>query len=116
VDTTVALEAAAPVAATPPLSADVAEDRRRSRRVTQRMPAWISGESGDRGDRGHTVTVGDLSMHGVGFHDPAEARYRAGATHWLVVSGGAMRLSTRVRIVTCRPNPAGGHDVGAVFF
>lgn len=79
------------------------------------MPGWVSGESHDRSARGRDVTVVDLSMHGIGFRD-TRGGYRPGATHWLVVNGGAMRMSTRVRIISCRPNEAGTFDVGAMFY
>jgi hypothetical protein len=93
----------------------VAADRRRSERILQHLPAWVGGESSDRAARGRNVVVHDLSLGGVGFHDPA-GTYRPGATHWLIVNGGPMRLSTRMRIITCRENPEGGYDVGAAFF
>lgn len=96
-----------------PASASAAEDRRRSERVDQRVPGWVSGA--DRSSRGQNVTVSDMSMHGVGFHDPAN-RYRIGSTHWLVVNGGALRVSTRVKIVSCRESTEGGFYVGASFF
>lgn len=93
------------------------EDRRRSERVEQSVPGWISGEQSDRSAKGHRILVTDLSMHGVGFRDTSSALpYRRGASHWLVVMGGAMRMSTRVRIINCRPNPEGGWEVGAAFF
>ena len=79
------------------------------------MPGWISGESHDRAARGRDVNVTDLSMHGIGFRDAVQS-YRIGACHWLVVNGGAMRLSTRIRVISCRKNDAGGYDVGAKFF
>ena len=78
------------------------------------MPAWVSGESSDRSARGRDVAVVDLSDHGVGFRD-GRGDYHIGATHWLIVNGTS-RLSTRIRIVSCRRNESGGYDVGAVFF
>ncbi len=96
-------------------SATSVDDRRRSERVGQRIPGWISGESSNRSSRGQAVVVTDISMHGVGFHDAANY-YRIGSTHWLVVNGGAMRMSTRVKIVSCRDTDEGGYYVGATFF
>ncbi|MFT3785529.1 MAG: hypothetical protein QM770_05120 [Tepidisphaeraceae bacterium] len=94
----------------------VMEDRRRSDRSRQCMPAWVSGDAVDRGSRGSQVIVTSLSMHGVGFRDP-RTRYRVGAAHWVVVSGvSSMRISSRVKIVSCRENEQGGYDVGAAFF
>jgi hypothetical protein len=92
-----------------------ADDRRRSDRRPARAPGWISGCNDDRGAKGAHVLVSDLSMHGLGFYDAVNT-YRIGACHWLVVSGGALRISTRVKIVSCRENPNGGFDVGARFF
>lgn len=91
------------------------EDRRRSERVDQHVNAWVSGESTDRSSRGQSVTVTDISLHGVGFHD-AQKHYRPGSTHWLIVNGGAMRLSTRIKVVSCRDLEDGGFQVGAAFF
>lgn len=97
-------------------SAPAAEDRRRSQRAEQRLPAWVSGDAVERGSAGSHVVVTDLSLHGVGFRDP-RTRYRVGAAHWIVVSGvTSMRVSSRVKIVSCRENDQGGFDVGAMFF
>ena len=96
-----------------PVPQPTTEERRRSDRVSQRVPGWVSGD--DRSSRGQSVTVCDMSMHGVGFYDPAN-RYRVGARHWLVVNGGAMRLSTRVKIVSCREAEECGYYIGASFF
>jgi hypothetical protein len=90
-----------------------AEERRRSERVEKRVPGWVSGA--DRNSRGQAITVCDMSMHGVGFYD-ATNRYRVGASHWMVVNGGALRVSTRVKIVSCRQGDEGGFYVGASFF
>lgn len=104
-----------------PYSASVVElpastdDRRRSDRRPARASGWISGCNDDRSAKGSHVLVNDLSMHGIGFYD-ATMPYRTGACHWLVVNGGALRLSTRIKIVSCRENPNGGFDVGARFF
>lgn len=78
------------------------------------MPAWVSGESHDRAARGRDVAVVNLSAEGVGFRD-ARGDYRVGAAHWLVLNG-PQRLSSRIKIVSCRKNRAGCFDVGAMFF
>ena len=90
-------------------------DRRRSSRAQQKIPGWVSADSADRQGRGGSVTVVDLSLHGLGFHDESR-RFSPGSTHWVVVSGDSLRLSTRVRVVSCRPSKEGGYDVGAAFF
>jgi len=98
------------LAAAPPVV-----DRRRSSRAQQKIPGWVSADSSDRQGRGGSVTVVDLSLHGLGFHDESR-RFSPGSTHWVVVSGDSLRLSTRVRVVSCRPSREGGYDVGAAFF
>jgi hypothetical protein len=98
-------------------AAALTEDRRRSRRVEQLVPAWISGDASDRSAPGRQVLVTDLSLHGVGFRDAeAETEYRVGSRHWIVVNGGQLRISTRMRIVSCRESPEGGFEVGAAFY
>ena len=78
------------------------DDRRASDRIEQCVPAWVGGESSNRAAKGRHVRVANLSITGVGFHDPV-GHYRLGATHWLIVNGGPMRLSTRMKIVRCEP-------------
>jgi PilZ domain len=97
------------------LAAPVAAERRRSGRSKANLPGWVSADARDRQSRGGSVTVVDMSLHGIGFYD-ATRKYDIGALHWVVVSSDALRLSTRVRVVSCRPNPQGGYDVGAAFF
>jgi len=79
------------------------------------MPAWISGESTDRSSPGRQLTVVDLSMHGVGLRDPQQ-KYRVNATHWLVINGQSMRMSCRIKVVSCREHEEGGYQIGAAFF
>jgi hypothetical protein len=90
-------------------------DRRRSARAEQRIPAWLS-DAADGGRRAgqRQVQVTDLSMHGVGFQ--IDGPVDRGASHWIVIATDRMHLSTRVRIVSVRPNDEGGCDVGAEFF
>lgn len=90
-------------------------DRRRSERTAQQLPGWISGDTNHRNERGRQVTVTDLSMHGVGFID-AKQNYQIGARHWIVVNGNSLRISTRLRVVSCRQNDEGAWVVGAAFF
>jgi hypothetical protein len=54
-------------------------------------------------------------MHGAGF--AVAQKLNPGDAHWLVVSGASLRLSTRLHVVSCRPNPSGeGFVCGAEFF
>ena len=89
-------------------------ERRRSDRVAGRTTAWLSNAVGRSVTSGRTVTVEDLSMHGVGFH--TEKRCHVGDRHWILVTQGAMRLSTRVRIRSVRPDGNGGWICGGEFF
>jgi len=104
-----------PIELSPQFAGSTATDRRRSDRTRQNLPGWVSADANDRQNRGGSVNIVDLSLHGIGFHDESR-RYKVGATHWVVVSGEALRLSTRVRVVSCRPSSEGGFDIGASFF
>lgn len=90
-------------------------ERRRSNREEKNLPAWLSSAVGSRSDAGFNVTILDLSMHGAGF--AVAQKLNPGDAHWLVVSGASLRLSTRLHVVSCRPNPSGeGFICGAEFF
>jgi hypothetical protein len=100
-------------------SAESAKERRRSRRSEQDVSAWLSpaGSSsrtpGNPGGGGQ-VRVGDLSLHGVGLISPKPIA--EGAAHWMVIAGGALRLSCRVRIVACRQRTDGKYECGGEFY
>lgn len=90
-------------------------DRRRSVREKKNLPAWLSAATGSRSETGFNVTILDLSMHGAGFH--VSKKLTVGDTHWMVVSGETLRLSTRLQVVSCRARDDGnGYVVGAEFF
>lgn len=90
-------------------------ERRRSTREKKDLPAWLSAAAGSRSESGFNVTVLDLSLHGAGLL--VEVPLTVGATHWMVVSGKSLRLSTRLQIVSCRPNADGaGYICGVEFF
>lgn len=89
-----------------------AEDRRRSQRQVRRTTAWLSNASG--GSNGRTVTVEDLSLHGVGF--VSDRACALGEKHWILITQGPMRLSTRVRIVSMRQTDEGQWMCGGEFF
>ena len=88
------------------------KERRRSVRHAESASAWLSGTASK--DRGCTVAVDNLSLHGVGFcaAEPVEV----GSTHWMLITRGPMRLSTRIRIQSCRQRDDGRHDVGGEFY
>ena len=89
-------------------------DRRRSFRQERATPAWLSAATGTNKGNGFNVTIKDLSLHGVGFiADRALGKQDA---HWMVIADQSLRLSTRVRIASCRRREDGLWDVGAEFF
>ncbi len=90
-------------------------DRRRSERRSESASGWLSSATGGTMTSGRTVAISDLSLHGVGFTSrrPCEV----GDRHWLLITRGAMRLSTRVRVASVREREDGqGWDVGGEFF
>jgi hypothetical protein len=89
-------------------------ERRRSARKTSSLPAWLSDQSGGRRPQQQRVTVTDMSLHGVGF--VANEKTEVGATHWIVIAADQLHLSTRLKIIFCRPRPDGTYDVGGEFF
>ena len=89
-------------------------ERRRSERTATACDGWISGPGGDDFTSGRQVLVTDLSLHGVGF--ASERPCEPGERRWVLIHRGALRLSTRVRIASCRPREAGGFDVGGAFY
>ncbi|MEM6562403.1 MAG: PilZ domain-containing protein [Planctomycetota bacterium] len=93
------------------------EDRRRSPRGQQNVPAWLSPATGygsPGGINGVQVRVQDLSLHGVGF--TSDHVFKRGSVHWIVVAGGSLRISCRLRIATCRENDEGTFNCGGEFF
>jgi hypothetical protein len=90
------------------------QERRKSSREARHLPGWLSNKAGAPPSEQQRITVVNLSTGGVGFC--ASRPCAPKAEHWMIISSGAMNLSTRVRIVTCRPNDHGGFDVGAEFF
>ena len=89
-------------------------DRRRSRRDDQDLPAWLSPAGRRSASAGGQVRVADLSLHGVGMLSPTPME--TGGAHWIVVNGGALRLSCRLRVVSCRRRGDGRYECGGEFF
>ncbi len=104
--------------AVPALPAVVGDDRRRSERVPQMVEGWMSGASnaGRSGSNssGRKVFVRDLSLHGVGLI--SDSASTVGDRCWVLIHRGALRLSTRVQIVACRPRDDGRFDLGGEFY
>lgn len=90
------------------------QDRRRSNREERSASAWLSAASTSERGGGFNVNVRDLSLHGVGFI--SQRPLRPNDTHWMIVTDASLRLSTRVRIVSCRENDEGQFEVGGEFF
>jgi len=90
------------------------QERRRSFREAYSVTAWLSPDAQTRNGRQRQVLVNNLSLHGVGF--VASTPLEAEAVHWIVVGAGALRASSRVRIVSCRAKKDGGYEVGGEFF
>jgi hypothetical protein len=102
----------------PPPAAPVDEeslDRRRSPRRSECASGWLSNATGGTITSGRTVAINDLSLHGVGFTSSRPCQ--VGERHWILITRGHLRVSTRVRIVSARERPQGdGWDVGGEFF
>ncbi len=61
------------------------------------------------------MAINDLSLHGVGF--TSSRACQVGDAHWIIVSRGHLRLSTRIRIISSRERADGdGWDVGGEYF
>jgi hypothetical protein len=67
----------------------------------------------DEDGEGQLVEVFDLNLQGCGFHSPIPLE--AGDYHQILVMAGPLRLSSRLRVVSVRPYPDGGFEVGAEF-
>ena len=90
-------------------------ERRRSERVAESASAWLSNAVGGAMTNGRTVAVEDLSLHGMGFSSATPCRI--GDKHWVLVTRGPMRLSTRLKIARVRERGDGsGWDMGGEFF
>jgi|SRR5580658_5655700 hypothetical protein len=100
------------VAGEAPASAN--DERRRSHRESYSVTAWLSPDAQSRNGKQRQVLVTNLSLHGAGF--VASTPLEIEAIHWIVVGAGALRASSRIRIVSCRPKKDGGFEVGGEFF
>jgi hypothetical protein len=90
-----------------------AAERRRSPRHTVAANAWLSPEAGSCGPN-HHIVVSDLSLHGIGFS--ADEKLEPEAVHWMVLDSGNLRVSSRIRVASCRPDANGVFECGAEFF
>jgi hypothetical protein len=96
-------------------AAEASSDRRRSPRRSECASGWLSNATGGTITSGRTVAINDLSLHGVGFTSPRPCQ--VGERHWILITRGHLRVSTRVRVISARERPQGdGWDVGGEFF
>ncbi len=89
-------------------------ERRRSERVPQLVDGWLSSPNDNSHATGRAVTIRDLSLHGVGILSDRPAV--VGEKRWVLVNRGPMRLSTRMRVVSCRPGIEGTWEIGGEFY
>jgi hypothetical protein len=57
--------------------------------------------------------VFDLTLQGIGFR--SHVTLETGGYHQILVMAGPLRLSSRLRVVSCRAYDQGGFEVGAEF-
>lgn len=88
-------------------------ERRRAVRNRHLSTGWLSNECGNLKSQQQHVSVFDLSLGGVGF--TCDKPLDVDAIHWIVVNGGALNVSSRVRISYCRRNE-NKYDCGGEFF
>ena len=73
----------------------------------------LSAPETEKHVRGRSVTVIDLSLHGVGFHSPVALV--VGNLYGLQMTSDWMNLSSRMRVVACKENEKGEWEIGAEF-
>ena len=88
------------------------EDRRRSTRKPHVAEAWVASPTATSPDDRLEVTALNLSRHGVAFEVPKSLP--EGAFYVVVIGVGDQRLSSEVRIISCRQVGA-AYEVGAEF-
>ena len=64
-------------------------------------------------EEGQMVEVFDLTLQGIGFR--SHVTLETGGYHQILVMAGPLRLSSRLRVVSCRAYEQGGFEVGAEF-
>jgi hypothetical protein len=95
-------------------SSTATDDRRRHpRRASRRTTATLYAPDGQAGPLGEAVTLVDLSLRGVGFR--SAGALAVGKRYGLELRGNWMDLSSRIRVVSCRPGEGGGFEIGAEF-
>jgi len=87
-------------------------ERRRSTRAPHVAGAWVASPTATRPDDRLEVTALNLSRHGVAFELPGPLP--EGAFFVIVIGVGEQRLTSEVRIISCRKAGA-AYAVGAEF-
>jgi hypothetical protein len=87
------------------------QERRRS--VRQTLVAKATLRSGLIPVAARPVRVSDISMLGIAFQ--SRIPMDVGDKHDLSLEVGPMRWASRVRVVSCTPNPDNTFDIGAEF-
>jgi hypothetical protein len=87
-------------------------ERRRSTRAPHVAEAWVASPTATRPDDRLEVTALNLSRHGVAFE--LAKPLPEGAFFVIVIGVGEQRLSSEVRIISCRKAGA-VYEVGAEF-
>jgi len=88
------------------------DERRRSERKPHIIEAWLR-PGVESAAEPIEVTGLNISQHGAGF--VARQELRAGTFWWVEIGLGTQRMSTEIRVVSCRENDTGGYAVGAEF-
>jgi hypothetical protein len=87
------------------------DERRRMPRESVTAKGLLSMDRFD--EEGQMVEVFDLTLQGIGFRSPVTLE--TGGYHQILVMAGPLRLSSRLRVVSCRAYEQGGFEVGAEF-
>jgi hypothetical protein len=92
----------------------LAERRRSGRSEAATQEAWISSPADTHHTSGRHVRVRNLSLHGIGLQ--SDRPCEIGGRHWVLVGRGSLRMSTRMRVASCRKNDEGVFDIGGEFY
>jgi hypothetical protein len=90
------------------------QDRRRSTRAPHVAQAWVVSPTSARpADERQEVAALNLSRHGVAFELPRPLP--EGAYYLIQIAVGDQRLTSEIRIISCRRTDQGSYEVGAEF-
>jgi hypothetical protein len=89
------------------------KDRRRSQRKEHVVEAWIVSPTATKPSERVEVTSVNVSRHGVCFS--LARAIPVGAFYLIEVLMGEQKITSEIRVIDCRKDPAGRYDVGAEF-